>query len=81
SIAPDFDGYDPYGSVMQIWFECADRLHSREEDVPDEWEYVPGYSLNELDELYTEYDNSYLLMLGNAAMELSGLCKKLELSY
>ena len=81
SLAPDFDGGDPYGSTMNIWFECAEHLAQRGEQVPDEWEWRQGLGLDELDPLFNDYASDYLRLLGNRAMELSDVCKRLGLDY
>ena len=81
SLAPDFDGYDPYGSTMHVWFECAEHLAQRGEEVPTEWEFRQGIGADDLDELFNDYAPDYLRLLGNAAMGLSDLCKRLGLDY
>ncbi len=81
SLAPDFDGYDPWGSAMHVWFECAEQLAQRGEEVPGEWEFRQGVGLDDLDELFNNYAPDYLRLLGNQAMELSDLCKRLGLDY
>ena len=80
-LAPDFDGYDPYGSTMHVWFECAEELNRRDEEIPDEWDFRAGLGLDEGDELFKDYESPYLRMLGNTAKELSDVCKRLDLDY
>lgn len=81
SMAPDFDGSDPWGSAMGVWFACADHLYNRNETIPDQWEYRHGLGLDEPDELYTEFANDYLTLLGNRAEVLAKTCEDLGLSY
>ncbi len=82
SLAPeDFDGHDPWGSAMHVWFECAEQLAQRGEEVPTEWEFRQGMGLDDLDELFNDYSPDYLRLLGNRAMELSDVCKRLGLDY
>ena len=81
SQAPDFDGHDPWGSTMHVWFECAERLNRRGEYVPVDWEFASGLRLGELDNLYAEYTNPYLIMLGNNAQALAKVCETLGLAY
>lgn len=80
-LAPDFDGADPWGSAMSVWFACADHLNIRDEGIPGEWEFRPGLGLDEPDPLYIDFASDYLVMLGNRAMSLADTCKGLGLSY
>ena len=80
-LVDDFDGHDPWGSAMHVWFECAEHLAQRGEDVPTEWEFRQGADADELDELFSGYSPDYLRLLGNRAMELSSVCKRLGLDY
>ncbi len=81
TLVDDFDGHDPWGSAMHVWFECAEQLAQRGEDVPTEWEFRQGMGLEDLDELFSDYAPDYLRLLGNRAMELSDVCKRLGLDY
>ncbi len=82
-LAPDFDGTDPWGSAMSVWFACADHLYGRNDDVdvPDEWEFRSGLGLDEPDPLYADFASDYLVMLGNRAKALADTCEGLDRNY
>ncbi len=81
NLAPDFDGYDPFGSAMMVWFECAEQLAQRGYEVPTEWEFRQGLGLEDLDELFRDFSSDYLILMGDRAMQLVEVCKRLGLDY
>lgn len=82
NLAPDFDGGDPWGSVMGLWFDTAEILAYRGDEIPAEWEYrgsirEPG----ELNELLGDHASDYLRLLGNYCYRAADTLRALELDY
>lgn len=81
NLAPDFDGTDPFGSAMTVWFECAEQLAQRGYEVPTEWEFRQGLGLEDLDELFSDFSSDYLSLMGDQAMRLVDVCRRLGMDY
>lgn len=82
NLAPDFDGHDPFGSAMMVWFECAEQLAQRGDEVPTEWDFRQGLGLEEdLDESFIDFSSDYLRLMGDQAMQLVDVCRRLKMDY
>lgn len=81
----DFDGHDPYGSCMDLWFGIADELYHRGADVPAEWEFTPspfGIDTDNANRAYiTNWSDDLLRLVGGYANQLYITLDKLGLTY
>lgn len=80
----DWDHGDPWGSTMTLWFECAEELTRRGEDVPEEWDYRAGLGIGETVSEYAGIPTAsvaWLRYAGNSARELSHLLRDYAFDY
>lgn len=94
SMRDDFDGGDPWGSVMTAWFDIAECLYRNGADIPADWEYRPSPLMNvgerpeeasmfyeECDLLMREGHYSNLIHAGNVLVRYAAQLKLAGFDY
>ena len=77
----DLDTYDAWGSVMSWWFDIAEALHARGEDIPAEWQFRPGAGGCEESERLEDYSSDTLEQFGNLLNRYASALESAGRSY
>lgn len=79
--------YDPWGTSMEAFFECAGRMNRRKLPIPAEWQYKPGLGTDGTDKesywhsLFGRCGNKQLATIGNYLHRLTSALQKAGRSY
>lgn len=59
-----FDRHDTWGHVMGAWFDIAEALHVRGDDIPSHWEFKPGACIDREESWLHHYESDVLSYFG-----------------
>lgn len=81
-----FDSYDRWGSAMSMFFDVAEELYRRGEDIPEEWQFRAGAGgVGEPEtyeaEIINDADSADILRLGRVLHQYTNMLKRAGESY
>ena len=60
-----YDHHDAWGCVMSAFFDIAEALHTRGDDVPMQWQFKPGACIDREASWLHHYESDVLSDFGN----------------
>lgn len=76
-----YDHHDAWGCVMNAWFDIAEALHVRGDDVPSQWDFVPGAGIQHEASWLHHYESDVLSRFGNMLFRWARMLKNAGLDY
>ena len=76
-----YDHHDAWGCVMNAWFDIAEALHLRGDDVPSHWGFAPGAGLLREASWLHHYESDVLSRFGNVLFRWARLLKSAGRDY
>tara|TARA_R110000822_G_scaffold91439_3_gene210782 strand:- start:295 stop:570 length:276 start_codon:yes stop_codon:yes gene_type:complete len=76
-----FDRHDSWGHVMSAWFDIAEALHARGDDVPSHWEFHSGPSQEHEASWLHHYKSDVMSDFGEILCRWAGMLKSAGRDY